>query len=174
MVKNWKIALSHHPPCEKFSNHTFKIFKVDFCIGCFIGIPFTVIGLILGNLFIGTLDFSAQYLLIIGCVLVLAQLLSLTKLTENKIIKMIQKFSIGIGAGVILISTYHLIQAPQYLRVLIVIAILFIGNLPIQYLHVKKSKQVCNDCIDKWNKEICPVDYCYADIPKKLKNDKKV
>ncbi|MFW9951652.1 MAG: hypothetical protein ACFFKA_16170 [Candidatus Thorarchaeota archaeon] len=91
--------LSHHPECKKFKGHTLRIGKLNFCIGCFIGYPTAIISINVINLFNIRNFLSLQYFLIIGITLLLTFLLSFTGITKIKLIKVLQKIFIGIGAS---------------------------------------------------------------------------
>lgn len=93
------LLLSHHPECKRFKGHTIKIGKVRLCIGCFIGYPSALLGIFLiDNLNFRTI-ISLQAFLTIGIVCLSFFFLSFTRLTKIKIIKIIQKFFIGIGSS---------------------------------------------------------------------------
>ena len=160
----WKYLIAHHPPCDKFRSHTLNFKKIQFCIGCYIGIPSTIIGVIVGNLLLSQIvsNFNLLYL---GIFLFGFQLLSLTKITEYKIMKVIQKAIIGIGSGFILISAYNLINGSILFRLIILALIIIVGNIPLSFLHTRKSQNICDACEYKWKKEFCPTDYCQADVP---------
>lgn len=167
-ISQWKMLLSHHPPCEPFVNHTFEIKSIQFCIGCFIGYPSMGFGIV-SSYFIsiqGILD--ANILLFLGLGLLSLQWLSLFPITERKGVKMIQKASIGFGAGLIFLSAYILIKGSIILKIILLMAIFIGGHIPLQVLHMKKSKQVCNGCKDKWDLDVCPTDVCFADTPENL------
>ena len=93
------IFWTHHPLCEKFKNHTFHLFNKDLCIGCFIGIPSSIIMLIIGNLFSIFNSLSSEILFKTSLILMSFYLLSLFGLTRTKTLKIISKIPIGIGAA---------------------------------------------------------------------------
>ena len=163
--KKWKMILSHHPPCSNFANHTLNIKNFQFCIGCFLGIPSTFLGFIMGNFLLRNPSFSVKSLFLLGIGFFLVQLFSFTTLTDYKFLKSLQKILIGIGAGFILNSTYNFLSTSFIAKIIIMIVIISIGKFPLHYLHYLKSKRVCNTCNKKWNKDLCPIDYCFADIP---------
>ena len=93
------LFLSHHPECNHFSGHTLKVGKVRLCIGCFVGYPSAIFGIFL----ISVLDLkrfiTLQAYLNIGIVFLFLFFLSFTGLTKIKLVKVIQKFLIGIGSS---------------------------------------------------------------------------
>lgn len=96
----WPLLLSHHPECEKFNNHTINIGKkIRLCIGCFIGYPIAILGMVLLPLFNITSLIPVDFFLPISIVLLATFILSPLKLTENKTVKIIQKALIGIGSS---------------------------------------------------------------------------
>ncbi len=92
---------SHHPECEKFKEHTINVGKIKLCIGCFIGYPTAIGALFLIRILNLYLLFSTQPFFFLSVVLLGTFFLSPLKLTENKKIKIIQKFLIGIGAAML-------------------------------------------------------------------------
>ena len=96
--KYGSLLLSHHPDCEKFKNHTIKIGSMRFCIGCFIGYPTAIIGILLFNVFKIYLLLDSITLLVCGIILLSFFLLSPLNLTKRKGIKIFQKFCIGLGS----------------------------------------------------------------------------
>ncbi|MHA1777502.1 MAG: hypothetical protein DRO88_08040 [Promethearchaeia archaeon] len=162
---NWKILLSHHPSCPAYENHTFKLFGLEWCIGCFIGFPSLAMGIILSHMWIHR-NYHTEIIvlnLIFGIMLFLFQMLSLFEISEKKGVKMLQKGAIGTGSGLILVSTYYLLPFQIIFRIIILTILLIMGDLPIKYLHLQKSKKICNNCPNKWDKEKCPTDYSFAD-----------
>ncbi|MBY8990320.1 MAG: hypothetical protein KGD58_06160 [Candidatus Lokiarchaeota archaeon] len=93
--------LSHHPECENFKGHTINCGKIRLCIGCFIGYPTAIITIFLLGIFDNNNLFSSDFFLILSLVFLGTFFLSLLNLTKIKIIKIIQKFLIGLGAALL-------------------------------------------------------------------------
>lgn len=149
------LLLRHHPLCEKFEGHTFRIKGIDFCIGCFIGYPTATISII-------TLPFTGLFnilthtdLLIISIIFLSSFLLSLFGLTKRKSIKIISKISIGVGAGFLFWSIFN--SPNPYSVNFIIFGITFIILLSIlNAYHGYGTYRICKKCEYKadWNK--CP------------------
>lgn len=93
------MILSHHPECEQFKNHTIKIGKNRFCIGCFVGYPSAIIGILaLYFLNFGAI-LSSNDFLIFGIFLLSSFILSPLNLTKAKLVKIVQKVLIGFGSA---------------------------------------------------------------------------
>jgi len=94
------LLLSHHPDCNKFvKNHTINIGKYKFCIGCFIGYPTAIIGILLIH-YLNLLElFDSFFFLMLAMILISSIILSPLGLTKIKLIKIIQKFLIGLGSA---------------------------------------------------------------------------
>ncbi len=93
------VLLAHHPDCEEFDKHTFKIGRYQFCIGCFIGYPAAILG-IFAIFYLNLIDIlDAIYFFYISIILMATFILSLLNLTKIKSIKIIQKALIGLGAS---------------------------------------------------------------------------
>jgi len=93
------LFLSHHPRCTHFKGHTLNVGRIKLCIGCFIGYPSALLGILLIYILDLRSIISLQAFLNIGILLTLFFFLSFTGLTKIKIVKIAQKFLIGIGAS---------------------------------------------------------------------------
>lgn len=93
------LLLSHHPACESFKGHTINIKKIRLCIGCFVGYPTAVLGIILIDLLNLDMIISSEIFLILGIIFISSFFLSLLNLIRNKALKILQKFLIGLGAS---------------------------------------------------------------------------
>jgi len=93
--------LRHHPECENFKGHAIKLGKHEFCIGCFIGYPTSVISIIILGVFKLTKSIPSNYLIIFGILFMSTFFLSFTGVTKIKFIKIIQKIFIGFGSALI-------------------------------------------------------------------------
>ncbi|MBY9003157.1 MAG: hypothetical protein KGD73_04235 [Candidatus Lokiarchaeota archaeon] len=99
IVSFWPFALSHHPECRNFSNHTIHLGKIRFCIGCFIGYPTAILGIFLLPLLNISHFIPIDLYLLIAICLLSTFILSILNLTKNKGIKILQKFLIGLGSS---------------------------------------------------------------------------
>lgn len=94
------ILLSHHPSCDKFGkNHTINVGKYQFCIGCFVGYPIAIIGILAIYYLNLVKSFDSIFFFIVGIVLISSFALSPLNLTKVKAIKIFQKVLIGIGSA---------------------------------------------------------------------------
>jgi hypothetical protein len=98
-VSFWPLVLSHHPDCERFKGHTLNIGKIRLCIGCFVGYPTAIISILLISFFNLSSIIPYQLFLPIGLGLLSTFFLSIINLTKIKVVKIIQKFLIGVGAS---------------------------------------------------------------------------
>ena len=98
------IITSHHPLCEQFENHTFRIFGRDFCIGCFIGYPVGFLTIILIYLFNLPSLIAPYAFFIISVVSGLIYVFISKFFTESRKVKISSKFSIGVGSGFLISS----------------------------------------------------------------------
>ena len=95
----WPLLLAHHPQCANFNGHTLNFGRVRLCIGCFVGYPTAYISIFI-IYYLNLLNIIPyQSFLVIGLILLSTFFLSFTNLTKIKIIKVIQKIFIGIGAA---------------------------------------------------------------------------
>ena len=152
------MILSHHPPCERYKNHTINIGRLKLCIGCTIGYTSAILTIILTKILYDRNSFNLIPILIIGIILSLAQLLSLTSITEKKSIKIIQKFLMGTGSGFIIIFLYLTINLLEIFKLIIVFVCISILIIPIGILHYRTSSRTCEYCEIKKISGECPVD----------------
>jgi predicted neutral ceramidase superfamily lipid hydrolase len=154
-IKSLKpIRLSHHPNCEEFNNHTIKIGKKKFCIGCFIGYPSAIIGVIsiyFLNLFY-ILD--SKLLFIIAIVLMSSFLLSPLGLTRIKWIKIVQKILFNLGGAFLF---WWIFLQPNSFIVNFLLFFLIFGillSLTTAY-HAYGFYKVCKQCLYNLDWENC-------------------
>ena len=102
------MLLSHHPNCKDFERHTIKIGKYRFCIGCYVGYPTAIVGAILIYILNFTINFSSQFLFVVGAILMSSFLLSPLKLTKKKIVKVLQKATFNLGGAFLFIYIWSL------------------------------------------------------------------
>ena len=156
-IKKYKYYIfAHHPKCEKFDKDTFRIGSTEFCIGCFIGYPSALIGIIIGY-FAFLSPKVNPIIIIVGSFLMMSTiLLSFTTLTEIKVIKMIQKFFIGLGSGIFLGTVYFIFPGGQITKIFGTVFIILLLIFPIQVLHYRNMNKKCDTCEYKpgWNQ--CP------------------
>ena len=151
-LKNYgPLLLSHHPSCSRYKDHTLNFSKIRLCIGCFIGYPSALLSIILGYFFIYPAFSQKIWLLIFGISLFLSQFLSLTKITEIKIIKIIQKFLIGFGAGQVLVVSYNFFHGSVFMKLLGVWGVMLIIMGPISLLHYRGLRDTCENCPERGN-----------------------
>ena len=108
----WPLLLSHHPECDKFDNHTINMGKVRFCIGCFIGYPTAIIGIILIDLLNISNIIPTDYFFIISIIMISTFFMSPLHLIRVKPVKIIQKFLIGLGSSFLFWAIWSLHNPP--------------------------------------------------------------
>lgn len=157
------IILSHHPSCPVFHDHTLNIKKLRLCIGCFIGYPAGLLSFLLFHFLLKSLIIHSLIILILGISLFITILLSLTNLTEVKIIKIGQKLSVGLGAGMI-ISYFFILFAPilWWEQLIVFFSIVSILMTPVGLLHYRTMVNTCKKCEFQRNPEYCDIKYCMA------------
>jgi hypothetical protein len=155
-IKSLKpLIFRHHPYCEKFEDHTFSVKGVSFCIGCFIGIPSAIIGVVLIyflNLF---LTLESGVLFIIGLILMSTFLLSPLKLTKYQPVKFAQKILFNLGAAFIF---WWVIYLPNPLLYNLLFGF-FVYMTAITFLNVYHTFSIfrkCKKCEFEMDWESCP------------------
>ena len=147
--------LSHHPRCEKFKEHTFTAFGRRLCIGCFIGYPATILGLVFATKLIKISEDYSKLIFGLGIGLILTFLLSFTSLTEIKSVKMTQKFLMGFGSGCLLTYLFYYPGIPAALRWAMVLFTAFNLNFIMNVIHYRSHNKVCDDCEAEPHEEGC-------------------
>ena len=99
IIAFWPLLISHHPECDKFNNHTINIGKVRFCIGCFIGYPTAIIGILLIDILNISHVIPTDYFFVISIIFISTFFMSPLHLTRIKKVKILQKFLIGLGSS---------------------------------------------------------------------------
>jgi len=149
------LLLSHHPSCQKFEKHTINIKKYKFCIGCYIGYPTAILGIIFLWIFKIPALLGRDTLLIWALILISAFILSPLKLTAIKFIKIIQKMLIGLGSSFLFWFIWSL---PNAFLINLFYFILVFGFLItlLNLYHALGMQQICKNCkyFSKWG--TCP------------------
>ncbi|MCF2138665.1 MAG: hypothetical protein K9W44_01255 [Candidatus Lokiarchaeota archaeon] len=171
LQKNWISLFSHHPPCSHFQDHTFRIGKYHFCIGCYIGYPAGFLGILLGNIILLQNWLLNIVLLIFGLIgFVLGYIPSFFHWIHRKPLKMLQKFIIGISGGILLFSIYKILPVSPFFKFLNTFFAFNIIMAPVFLKHYFSMRNICDTCPDKWNPEKCPVKFCLAKRPSSFSN----
>ena len=148
--------LSHHPECEKFEkNHTINIGKYRFCIGCFVGYPSALIGIIIIRLLNLVEIFNSFCFLITALVLISTFVLSPLNLTKIKAIKIIQKSLIGLGSA--FLFWYILtMQNPFFFNLIYFILVFGLLLTFLNVYHGYSFHKICKKCEYSMDWDNCP------------------
>ena len=144
------IITSHHPLCEYYDGHTFKLLGRKFCIGCYVGYPSAIIMLIIGY---STQLFSlipSSILFLFGAILYLSIFLSIFGLTKKKSIKILSKICLGMGTTFIIAWIF---SYSTFLWLKILQAFLFVQAI-LGLMTIKRKKEmdrICEKC--PWNRD---------------------
>ncbi|TFF63402.1 MAG: hypothetical protein EU521_01890 [Promethearchaeota archaeon] len=148
------ILLSHHPNCEKFSDHVYHIGKYKFCIGCFTFYPTIAVTILFSILFIDLTITNLVFIMVISNVFFLPLILNFLGLTKYKALKVFSKISIGIGVGLWLVAVlflpFHII-----LKILFLLQVNFFVGV-IAYIRANHIKKDCLKCEYHSDWENCP------------------
>ena len=149
------IITSHHPLCEQFKNHTFRIFGRDFCIGCFIGYPAGFLTLLLIFSFRLPSLITPYAFFIISLVFALIYILLASIFTDSKKVKILSKFFIGGGSG-FLVSSIFTLDIPFWLRIIFGFVVIQTIVLILGMKRMRSIKKICNLCEWKRDWKRCP------------------
>ncbi|MFX1573336.1 MAG: hypothetical protein ACFFB0_11355 [Promethearchaeota archaeon] len=160
------IILSHHPNCKEFKEHTFKIGKYRFCIGCFIGYPVAIMGVLL-IFFLNLISVMGSTLLFTtGIILMSTFLLSPLKFTRIKVIKIVQKILFNLG-GAFLFWWIFTLPNHFFINFLLFFLIFGIALALVNAYHAFSLYRTCKKCEFSLDWENCPgfkllFEYCKA------------
>jgi len=129
--------LAHHPACDKFNNHIFRIGSLFFCVGCtsvFLAfVSYTIV-------FFSMLSFFTSFPYANGIFAAFGVVMALTQVflkPNNKLIKVLFRFSLGLGLGAyiaLIVQVSNLSSQVGYFTILIQIA-LFLLLIPGVFLY---------------------------------------
>lgn len=144
--------LSHHPHCRYFDDDVYHVGRHRLCIGCFTSYPIAIV--VVAFWFLGFFPYSWIVLTLLGLVFGLIQLLSFTRLTDRKDVKILVKVSLGLGFG-FFGSGILAMPIPLWLKVVTLInGVIATGMLGV--FRYKKIIKICEKCEYKGNYYICP------------------
>jgi len=153
-IKSLKpLYLSHHPNCAPFKKHVITIRNKHFCIGCIIGYPSALLGVIFIYFILEIL--AHDFLLFMGIVLMASFFLSPLKLTNLKKIKVLQKILFNLG-GAFLFWWIFKAPLPFYYNLINFIFIFGILLTLINLYHAASAYKTCKNCIHDLDWDTCP------------------
>jgi hypothetical protein len=158
----FELLLAHHPDCEEYDSHVFKIGKVRLCRGCFLSYPFAyAIPLIFifwqaANDFFLAKALWFHNLLWFAIGFILLTIITFFTRRFSKIINDLYKVVRGSLLGFLFIVVIGEIRTPNWYLSLIS-GVIILGGL--FYLSVKRGKDMektCNECEWGANFYSCP------------------
>jgi hypothetical protein len=154
-IENSSYIWAHHPICPDFRDHTLNIGKYRLCIGCFIGYPAAILGIVL-TVFIFPKIMDNITLIIISVLCESAVSWSLFTWTKHKWIKIGQKFVFGFGAGIFLAYGFLYLVWDLWIRIIIVMVVFFNLNAIMFALHYRSHWKICAQCQLPKQGKFCP------------------
>ena len=148
------LFLSHHPNCNKFSKHVYHIGKYKLCIGCFTFYPTIVLTILFILLFFNLHLLNLFLMFFSSFIFFIPIVLNIFGLTKYQFLKIFSKISIGIGTGLMIVSTL-LLPIFLFIKISILIEINFLVGV-IAYIRAKQVYKICQECEygGKWS--LCP------------------
>ena len=148
------MLLSHHPNCDKFTNHVYHVGKHLLCIGCFTFYPVIIITIILTLLFVDLNIYNLIIMYLISFIFFIPIILSVVGLTKYRFLKIFAKASNGLGVGLHLVSVFLL----PFLLIIKILTLFEINFLigAIAYIRANHIKKDCSKCDYQGDWDICP------------------
>ncbi|MHA1797359.1 MAG: hypothetical protein ACTSVY_02830 [Candidatus Helarchaeota archaeon] len=149
------LLLSHHPDCDEYKNHVFKIGKKRFCIGCFIGFPSMFLTILI-IFFLGIPNYiSHSYLFLIGLILLSSYLLKLIPFMKSVRGRICIRSLFGIGLGFLF---WGIFASPLSLAENLIVFIFIFGSF---YTFYSTSRVIsihitCHKCKHEHDWKKCP------------------
>lgn len=144
------LFFAHHPPCDQFVNHTIPFFGKHWCIGCFIGYPAAIFGIILYWLLspvISSLWQSASLWILITVLFLLSFLVLLSFfLPEYRILKILKKAILGLTLGVFIGALWDSLPFYSILKIFVVGPAIGITLFGLEKKHKKNTQRICIAC----------------------------
>ena len=148
------IMLSHHPNCDKFSDHVYHVGRYHLCIGCFTFYPVIIITIILTLLFVEPNLYNLIIMYLISVIFFMPIILNVVGLTKYRFLKISAKASNGVGVGLHLVSVF-LLPFPLIIKILTLFEINFLVGA-IAYIRSNQIKKDCIKCDYQANWDDCP------------------
>lgn len=158
--------ISHHPNCDSFEGHTINIGKIRLCIGCFVGYPVAFFAVVLIGM-MNLINFIPSfYFLVVALILIGTFILSPLNLTKKKIVKIIQKFLIGIGSA-FLFWWIYMLPNPKKDNYQIIIRVFTLLVSLLNFYHIYGIASTCYNCNCPYDWGKCPGFQCVRNNFKK-------
>ncbi|MHA1205756.1 MAG: hypothetical protein ACTSSL_12630 [Candidatus Heimdallarchaeaceae archaeon] len=141
-ISAWK-NFAHHPTCSVYINHYFNIGGLKLCVGCTSLYSALIIEMILYFIFRSIIESYVIYVTIIGLIGFSAALIQYFAKFENKWIKAVFRFILGIGIGSYLIIVFI---TPKWWLQLILASILILSGALYNIMRGKANIQYCDMC----------------------------
>jgi len=149
------LLLSHHPICDEFNSHFIKVGKIKLCVGCFIGYPTVIIGIILLGAFKLPALLGSELVLMIAFILMSTFILTPLNLTRLLSVKILQKILIGLGSCFLF---YYIWMLPNPFLINFVLFLISFGALSalLNLYHFLGIHSTCKKCSFAGEWENCP------------------
>ena len=148
------LLLSHHPDCSEFSKHVYHIKKYKLCIGCFTFYPTVLLTIIFILLFFNLHLLNLFLMFFSSFIFFIPIVLNIFGLTKYQFLKIFSKISIGIGTGLMIVSTL-LLPIFLFIKISILIEINFLVGV-IAYIRAKQVYKICQECEYEGKWSLCP------------------
>lgn len=153
--RNKYFLLAHHPKCEVFSQDTMGFRGIRLCIGCFVTIPVFILVLSIGIGFSLFQQLIPKTLIIIGTVLCFGYLIGKVKSQNQRRLKILSKFLVGIGGAFLTSILWQLpfSNAGRIVMVFVIVQFAFMGHGILRTVGIYRT---CKRCEHHLQWRTCP------------------
>ena len=149
------IITSHHPNCEQYEDHSFRLFGRKWCIGCYIGYPSAILMLLVGYL-TGLFNLmETRTLWIIGWGLLSTYIFSIIGLTKIRWIKIVSKIPIGFGSAYLIAALFSY-EVNFWISFLLSFLLVQFFLIIISIKRGFEMKKTCGNCEYEDDRNNCP------------------
>jgi len=141
-VPTWRLFLSHHPVCHRFSEDVLTFKGVHFCIGCFIALPVAIS--VLALIWSTTGPDLPPSFLFPATILLLSSEVATYFTDLSKRARILQKVIFGVGMALLMVTAAWVTRNDHWLQDWFLP--LFLVMVVLGVMRYRKLDRVCSSC----------------------------
>ena len=147
-----KRIFAHHPDCDQYNHHIFKLGEWAFCVGDTGMYSALLMSLIINERFSYLSSFPSGMLFLLGTVFFIPAIIQLRWKSRKKLVKFAMRVSLGVSAFYYIIFCF---SKANWLFRIGMLAIFATGVITYNYLHKPNSLPECRNCVYGENYHSC-------------------